>query len=91
MAAAAPRVRVAKRTDPGRRALADVREIGERLETIRGAAVAVELALRGQNAEQDREIAHCLRAGIVDALGVPLAQLQALRAMLERLRRSGRS
>lgn len=37
-----------------------------RLKTIYGTALAVELALRKQNAEQDVDLAECLRAGVCD-------------------------
>jgi hypothetical protein len=39
-----------------------------RFKEIYGTALAVELALRNQNAEQDADIAECLRAGVRDAI-----------------------
>ena len=39
-----------------------------RFKAIYGTALAVELALRKQNAEQDADIAECLRAGVRDAI-----------------------
>ena len=45
------------------------------LRAIYGTAVAAQLALRCQAAEQDLEIADALRAGVCDALGERLAEL----------------
>jgi hypothetical protein len=54
-----------------------------RLRAIYGTAVAAELALRAQAAEQDAEIADCLRAGVCD----PIAeQLRDLEDVVHRLR-----
>jgi hypothetical protein len=46
-----------------------------RLRAIYGTAVTAELALRQQAAEQNPEIADCLRAGVCDPIA---AQIQAL-------------
>lgn len=54
-----------------------------RLRAIYGTALAAELALRQQAAEQDSEIADCLRAGVCD----PIAdELQELDHLIDRLR-----
>jgi hypothetical protein len=42
---------------------------------IRAAAVTVGLALRAQNADQDLDVADCLRVGVCDALDDQIAQL----------------
>ncbi len=39
-----------------------------KLKAIYGTALAVELALRKQNAERDADLAQCLRAGVCDAI-----------------------
>ena len=49
-----------------------------RLRAIYATAVAAQLALRCQAAEQDLEIAEALRAGVCDALGDRLDELGAI-------------
>lgn len=52
-----------------------------RLKVIYGTALAVELALRKQDAEQDVDIAKCLRAGVCN----PIAeQADNMRSIVER-------
>ena len=54
--------------------------LARQLETIYAIAVAAEGALRHQAAEQDAEVADCLRVGVCD----PIAdQIQALREIAE--------
>lgn len=47
-----------------------------RLRAIYGAAVTAELALRRQDAEQDPEIADCLRDGVCDAIADQIRALE---------------
>lgn len=47
-----------------------------RLRAIYGTAVAAELALREQAAEQDAEIADCLRVGVCDPLADQIGDLE---------------
>jgi len=47
-----------------------------RLRGIYGAAVTAELALRRQDAEQDPEIADCLRDGVCDAIADQIRALE---------------
>ncbi len=52
-----------------------------RLKVIYGTALSVELALRKQDAEQDVDIAECLRAGVCN----PVAeQAESMRSIVER-------
>lgn len=48
-----------------------------RLRTVFGTAVTAELALRGQGAERDGEIADCLRGGVSGPLADQIEQLAA--------------
>jgi hypothetical protein len=56
-----------------------------RLRVIYGTAVSAELALRAQAAEQDPEIADCLRGGVCDPI---TEQIRVLEDLVERLRRA---
>jgi hypothetical protein len=52
-----------------------------RLKVIYGTALSVELALRKQDAEQDVDIAECLRAGVCN----PIAdQAESMRSIVEK-------
>jgi hypothetical protein len=52
-----------------------------RLKVIYGTALAAEIALRKQDAEQDSDIAECLRAGVCN----PVAeQADSMRSIVER-------
>lgn len=53
--------------------------LASKLRVIYGTALAVELALRKQNAERDIDIAECLRAGVCDVIA---DQEQAIRSLL---------
>lgn len=50
-----------------------------KLKAIYGTALAVELALRKQNAERDVDLAECLRAGVCDVIA---EQDQTIRSLL---------
>lgn len=56
-----------------------------RLRAIYGIAVAAQLALRQQAAEQDPELADCLRVGVCDPIA---AQVQVLEGIVARFRRA---
>jgi len=51
-----------------------------RLKAIYGTALAVEFALRHQDADQDVELAECLRAGVCNPIG---EQAEAVRLIVE--------
>ena len=51
-----------------------------RLKVIYGTALAVEFALRHQDADQDVELAECLRAGVCNPIG---EQAEAVRLIVE--------
>ena len=51
-----------------------------RLRTVFGTAITAELALRGQGAERDVEIADCLRGGVAGPLADQIECLEALAA-----------
>lgn len=55
-------------TNPLFERLRDLTALGRRLRVIYGTAITAELALRAQAAEQDAEIADCLREGLCNAL-----------------------
>lgn len=68
--------------------LRQVAEVARRLRAIHGTAVAAQGVLRHQAAEQDVEIADCLRVGVCD----PIAdQIRALDEITERCRRRDRA
>jgi hypothetical protein len=52
-----------------------------RLKVIYGTALAVELALRKQDAEQDVDIAECLRSGVCNPVS---EQAETMRTLVER-------
>ena len=52
------------------------------LRFIFGSALTVELALRKQNAEQDTDLAYCLRSGVVDPAA---AQMERAESLVKRL------
>jgi len=49
-----------------------------RFRTIYGTALTAELALRHQAAEQDSEVADCLRAGVCDPIADQVHELEDL-------------
>lgn len=49
-----------------------------RLRTIYGTALTAELALRHQAAEQDSEVADCLRVGVYDPIADQVCELEDL-------------
>jgi hypothetical protein len=57
-------------------------EMSIRLRFIHGTGVAVELALRQQNADQDGDLADCLRHGICDGAHELTRSLESLVRML---------
>ena len=59
------------------------------LRAIYATAVAAQLALRCQGAEQDLEIADALRAGVCDALGERLRELGDIMLRCDNSRRRG--
>lgn len=56
----------------------DLSVLVARLRTIRGIAVTAQLALRQQHAEQDIEIADCLRTGVCDPIADGIQELQSI-------------
>jgi hypothetical protein len=52
--------------------------LARRLRGIYGIAVTAELGLRGQGADQDVEIADCLRIGVCDPIDEQIRELEAL-------------
>lgn len=74
--------------DPPERWVEHLRQLSilvPRLRAIYGTTITAELALRQQAAEQDPEVADCLRVGVCD----PIAdQVQALEGIVERFRRA---
>ena len=67
--------RAASRKGGGEVMVAELTALSLRLRAIYATAVAAQLALRCQAAEQDLEIAEALRVGVCDALGDRLAEL----------------
>jgi hypothetical protein len=51
------------------------------LKVIYGTALSVELALRKQDAEQDVDIAECLRAGVCNPIS---DQVESMRSIVEK-------
>ncbi len=56
--------------------------VARRLRAIYGMAVTAELGLRGQGADQDAEIADCLRVGVCDPIDEQIQELEALARIL---------
>ena len=52
--------------------------LARRLRGIYGVAITAELALRGQAADQDAEIADCLRIGVCDPINERIREFEAL-------------
>lgn len=52
--------------------------LARRLRGIYGVAITAHLALRGQAADQDAEIADCLRIGVCDPIDEQIRELEAL-------------
>ena len=67
--------RAASRKDGDEELATELTALSLRLRTIHATAVAAQLALRCQAAEQDLEIAEALRAGVCDALGDRIREL----------------
>ena len=63
-------------SSPHAKSTDDLSDIHRRLRTIYAAAVAVQLALRHQSAEQDLELADALRVGVCNSLGEVLQELE---------------
>ena len=70
--------RAASRKNGDEELATELTALSLRLRAIHATAVAVQLALRCQAAEQDLEIAEALRAGVCDALGDRLDELGAI-------------
>jgi hypothetical protein len=92
-ASPAPRRPVSPRSKPKptpRRAphpVEELRALGQmarRLEVLYSTCVTVELALKGQNGEQDEEIARCLMRNVTEPLSEHAEALQAIVRSLER-------
>ncbi len=62
--------------------LSDLAAIAAHLQFVAGIAVALDLALRQQNAERDHELADCLRFGVIDSTA---RELERTRKLLEQL------
>jgi hypothetical protein len=69
-------------TDRNRRnpsqAVAELTELAASLRFISGTALAVEKALRHQNAEHDVDLADCLRSGVVDPASLQMERAESL-------------
>lgn len=63
---------------------ADIDAIEMQLRRIYAAAVAVQLALRHQAAEQDFELSEALRCGVCNALGDQISELERLGTLARR-------
>jgi hypothetical protein len=76
----------APQSEPPRREAWRVRlvEIAHRLEVLYSTCVTVELALKGQNGDQDEDIARCLMRNVTEPLHDQTAALQAIVRSLER-------
>lgn len=64
----------------------ELEELGLSLRAVYAVAVAAQLALRSQAAEQDLEIADALRAGVCDALGDGIRELSDIERRGDRRR-----
>ena len=73
--AISPKRRAASRQGGGEELVTELTTLSLRLRAIYAIAVAVQLALRSQAAEQDLEIADTLRVGVCDALGDRIREL----------------
>jgi hypothetical protein len=62
--------------------VSDVIALAVHLQFISGIAVALDLALRTQNADQDIDLANCLRFGVINSTG---RELERARKLIERL------
>lgn len=60
--------------------VSSVELLAARLRTVFGTVITAELALRGQGAERDVEIADCLRGGVSEPLADHIERLEALAA-----------
>jgi hypothetical protein len=58
--------------------LAQLRDIVLRLELIYSTCVTAQLALEGQNSEQDHDIARCLRLGVSESAATQLERIEAI-------------
>ena len=66
------------RSERGNPLIGTLTGVAGRLTQIHATAVTVQLALRAQNGDQDRDIAACMRAGVCDALGDQFIELAAI-------------
>ena len=69
--------------------LRDLSALGLRLRMIYGTAITAELALRRQRAEQDAEIADCVREGLCNPLSDEIDRLEVAIRHLSSLWRRG--
>ncbi len=58
--------------------VSDLVAISAHLQFVAGVAVALDLALRRQNAERDMELADCLRFGVIDSTARELERVRRL-------------
>lgn len=63
----------------------DLEQLSLQLRSVHAAAVATQLALRAQQAEQDVEIADTLRAAVVDVLSERISALDRCVHRLQRM------
>ena len=66
------------RSERGNPLIGTLTGVAGRLTQIHATAVTVQLALRAQNGDQDRDIAACMRTGVCDALGDQFIELAAI-------------
>jgi hypothetical protein len=64
--------------------------VAEQLESIYSTCVMVQLALRGQNADQDADIARSLRVGVSQPISLQAEKLRTIVSKLNRGSRAGR-
>jgi hypothetical protein len=67
--------------------VAQLREIVLRLEAVYSTCVTSQLALKGQNSEQDHDIARCLRLGVSDAVSMQVKRITEIIARLDGMAR----
>lgn len=75
------------KSDPPAPSVEQLQQLGllvPRLQAIYGTAVTAELALRQQAAEQDTEVADCLRVGVCDPIADQIRELEDLVAQFRK-------